>query len=30
MLTAMQPFGSQSPSDALAQAASAYKSTVGR
>ncbi|HWG22761.1 ABC transporter substrate-binding protein [Actinospica sp.] len=29
VLTAMQPFGSQSPSDALSQAAGAYKSTVG-
>ena len=29
VLTAMQPFGSQSTSDALSQAASAYKSTVG-
>ena len=29
VLTSMQPFGSQSPSVALAQAASAYKSSVG-
>jgi raffinose/stachyose/melibiose transport system substrate-binding protein len=29
VLTAMQPFGSQSPSDALAQAASAYKASEG-
>ena len=29
VLQSMQPFGSQSPSDALAQAASAYTSTIG-
>jgi raffinose/stachyose/melibiose transport system substrate-binding protein len=29
VLTAMQPFGSQAPSDALSQAASAYRSSVG-
>jgi raffinose/stachyose/melibiose transport system substrate-binding protein len=29
VLTAMQPFGSQSPSDALSQSASAYRSSVG-
>jgi len=29
VLTAMQPFGSQAPGDALSQAASAYKSAVG-
>jgi raffinose/stachyose/melibiose transport system substrate-binding protein len=29
VLTAMQPFGSQSPSDALSQSAAAYKKSVG-
>ena len=29
VLTAMQPFGSQTPADALAQSAGAYKKSVG-